>query len=192
MLCSSLGALRHSAGAQQAPKGLAALKGRSDTHKALRGCAALSRSAAVGTQQAVPRSGGAQALTRRSGAVQRSGGAQQRAPSWRCSAQQALRRPAGTQELHSAQGALSGAQGASRWCSAQGALCDAQGRSGVAQGRSGAHQVLRGRAMLSRRLAGGTGAVQCSRGAHALSWRSGPRGKQGASKLPEAVLCSGG
>ena len=107
-------------------------QGRSDTHKTLRGCAVLSRRAAAGTQRAVPRSGCAQALTERSGAVQRSGGAQQRAPSWRCSAKQAIRRAAGTQELHSAQGALSGARWASRWCSAQGALSDAQGRSGVA------------------------------------------------------------
>ena len=138
-LCSTLGVLRNSAGAQQAPKGLAALKGRSDTHKALRGCAALSRSTAAGTQQAVPRSGGAQ----------------QRAPSWRCSAQQALRCPAGTQELLSAQGALSGAEEASRWLSAQGALSEPQGRSRVAQGRSGAHQALRGCAVLSRRSATG-------------------------------------
>ena len=47
-LCSTLAALRHSAGAQQAPTGLAALKGRSDTHKALRGCAALGRRSAAG------------------------------------------------------------------------------------------------------------------------------------------------
>ena len=152
----------------------------------------LSRSAAAGTQQAVPRSEGAQALTRRSGAVQRSGGAPQRAPSGRRSAQQAIRHPAGTQELHSAQGARSGAQGASRWCSAQGALRDAQGRSGVDQGRSGAHQALRGCVVLSRGLAGGTGAVQCSGGAQALSWRSRATRQAGGIQAPRGRAVLGG
>ena len=199
-LCSTLGVLRHSAGAQQAPKGLTALKGRSDTHKALRGCAALSRSTAAGTQQAVPRSGGAQ----------------QRAPSWRCSAQQALRRPAGTQLVAQRSGgaqrnsgALKGCPGAlrrtgavqcsvgaqppgpSRLCSTPVAVrCptgsqgprSAQGRLGGAQGLSGAHQAPRLRAVLSKHLA----AQQVLRGWGAL-W-----GRSDSQQAPQGHVASRG
>ena len=112
-LSRRLGAVQHSAGAQQRARSRrCGTQGRSNAHEGLRGRAALSRRSPAQPQQAVQRSGGAQVPSRRSRATQRSGALRGRSGGARtgaqglCRAQQApsCRRSAGAQGLCSTLG----------------------------------------------------------------------------------------